>query len=146
LNLSLLEGAKQLWLKLLQRAGQRPGDMAEQLALRNADRKRRAVDVNQRFIGSCGRLVDLPCDELLARTGFAGDEDRQIGASHQADLMKQPRHRGTGPEDVAAALCGAALQLLGNLHPMIRTPFERIAERHCASPDHTRRARAPMRV
>ena len=57
------------------RAGEGAADVAEELALEQFARDRRAVDPDQRPVAAAARLVDGARDQFLAGAGFAGDHD-----------------------------------------------------------------------
>ena len=59
---------------------------AEQLDLQPFGRQGRAVDHDERAVGTLGALVDQARHRLLARTGGAGDEDAAARRRHPLDL------------------------------------------------------------
>ncbi len=72
-----------------QRAGERALHVAEELALEQFARDRRAVDADQRPVAPLARLVDGARDQLLAGAGFAGDHHRGVGRRHQLHLPQR---------------------------------------------------------
>ena len=68
--------------RLLRRAGERARLVAEELALDERGRNRRAVDLDERLVPAPAGGVDRPGDQLLAGAGFAQDQHRRVGAGH----------------------------------------------------------------
>src|SRR5438105_420205 len=64
--------------------------MAEQLALDELTRNRRAVHLDERALRACGLRVNRARDELLARAVLARDEHPRRRLRHERDLV---RHR-----------------------------------------------------
>ena len=77
-----------------QRAGEGALDVAEELALEQFARDRRAVDPDQRPVAAAARLVDGARDQFLAGAGFAGDQHAGVGRRHQFDLPQRLLDRG----------------------------------------------------
>src|SRR5207244_156110 len=63
-------------------AGERAPLVAEELALEQLARQRRAVDGDERLGPARPRLVHVACDELLAGAALAFEEDRRSAAGH----------------------------------------------------------------
>ena len=107
--------------------------VAEQLALRDRLRQRRAVDVDQGGVAAAGRLVDRLDDELFAGTGLAGDEHGHVARGEQADLLAESLHGRAAAQELAAALAGLAHQVGGHV-PRARglalEGFDQVASPH----------------
>ena len=83
------------------RAGEGAADMAEELALEQFARDRRAIDPDQRPVAAAARLVDGARDQFLAGAGFACDHDGRRGRRHQLDLAQRLLDRLALADDAA---------------------------------------------
>src|SRR4051794_13527707 len=84
---------------VIDRAGERTLDVAEQLALEQALGQGAAVDADVRAGEARAEVVDGARDQLLARPGLAEDQD---AGARSGDLMGGPvrlRHRRAGADD-----------------------------------------------
>jgi len=70
------------------RVGERAPLAAEQLALDEQGRKRRAVDDDERLIAPLAATMKGPGDELLAGAGFTGQQDRRIRLGNAVDARQ----------------------------------------------------------
>ena len=85
----LLEAA----LALVDRAGERPLLVPEQLRFQQVVRQRRAVQLEQRPAGARRVVVDGAGDQLLAGAGFAPHQHRGVPLRHLPHLLEHPLHR-----------------------------------------------------
>ena len=125
-------GHLELARPVAQRAGEGARHVAEQLALGDRLRQRRAVDVDQRLFAPRRQGVHVLRDQLLADAGLAGDEHRQVGGGDHLDLLEQPRHRGARAEDLARALGRVPLQLARHLAAVLGPLLQRLDQRRRA--------------
>ena len=65
----------------------------EQLALDQLARDRRHVERDERSAPSLAEIVQGMGDELLARSRFARNQNREVGTRQSRDLTKQSLHR-----------------------------------------------------
>ena len=93
------------------RPGERPLLVAEQLALEQSFRERRAVDGDE-LPGAVvrARLVDRAGDLFLAGPSFANDQDRRVGLGDVADQVEDVEHPRRLGEDILEGV--PRLQLL----------------------------------
>src|SRR5262249_53314205 len=105
------------------RAGERALLVAEQLALEQVRRQRRAVDLDERLARARRELVGGPGADPLAGPPLAGDQDRHVGAgalldrrAHRAQRVAAPDPRFAGPRRLTGEPVALALE-----HP----PLER---------------------
>src|SRR3546814_6620184 len=75
------------------RAGERALHMAEELALEQFARNRRAVDADQRPAAAPAGFVDGARDQLLAGAALAGDQHGGIGRRDEIDLAQDALDR-----------------------------------------------------
>ncbi len=75
--------------------------MAEELALEQFARDRRAVDADQRAVAAAARLVDGARDQFLAGAGFARDHHGRAGRRDQLDLPQRGLDRLALADDAA---------------------------------------------
>ncbi len=73
--------------------------MTEQLRLQKRFRQRRTVDFDKGRRFSVAVYVERVGDELLARPGLPGDQNRDLRRSHLLHNLQKPGHRGTLPDD-----------------------------------------------
>src|SRR5262249_51122685 len=79
--------------------GERPLDVAEQLALEQALAQGAAVDPDVRAVGAGAELVDGAGDDLLARPGFAHEEDAGPARRQQAgEAVRLPHGRAAADD------------------------------------------------
>src|SRR5262249_62026548 len=71
--------------------------VAEELALRQRGRDRRAVHLDERLPLAAAALVDGASHQLLARPALAQDEDRRVVARPPPPEAGSPAPRGRGP-------------------------------------------------
>src|SRR5438552_1496036 len=85
-----------LELALARRDGPREGALlvAEELALDQLARERRAVHLDERLRAPRAVVVGRVGDQLLPCAARAADEDRQVGVRHLADYVEDALHRG----------------------------------------------------
>src|SRR5262249_35131096 len=102
--------ALELAAALLRRARERAGLVAEELALDELARQRRAVQFFERAFRARRHLVDRARDELLARAALARHEHGRLRLRGARDLLHQLLDRGTVADEPAIA--GARAQLL----------------------------------
>src|SRR5262249_17616274 len=81
-------------------AGERALLMTEQLAFEQAGRDRRAIELDQRAFAPGAQVVNGAGDQLLARAGFAANQDGRIGGRDRLDLFEDAFQRGTGADDL----------------------------------------------
>ena len=97
-------GLQEQPLARLPRVRERPLRVAEQLALEEVLRHRRAVDGDERPLRVPAPRVDRLRDELLARPALAGDEDRRLSLRDAGDEVVHFLHRSARAEHVAELL------------------------------------------
>ena len=78
-----------------------PAGVAEELALVQLARHRRAVHLDQRPCRSAAPPVHLAGDQLLARAALAEDEDGRVGRRHQVDLPGDRLQRRAAADQLA---------------------------------------------
>ncbi len=83
------------------RAGEGAALMAEELALEEIGRDRRAIHRNERPRPAAAEAVDGARHHFLASPGLAGDEDRHVAIGQPPDQLLHLAHRGTGADDLA---------------------------------------------
>ena len=98
-------------MPIAQRAGERALGVAEELALEQFARDRRAVDADQRPVAALAGLVDGARDQLLAGAGLAGDQHGGVGRRDQLDLAQRLLDRGAVADDAAVIALEADLLL-----------------------------------
>ncbi len=74
-------------------AGERTADVAEQLALDQIFRDRRAVDLDPRVAPAPAQRMNRPCDQLLAGAVLAVNQHAAVGRRRHRDLLAQLPHR-----------------------------------------------------
>src|SRR6266542_3837143 len=74
------------------RAGERPFAMAEQLRLDQLLRNRRAIDVDERLLGAMRPAMKSARDDLLSAAIFAGDQHAAVRRRGAPDLLLQRAH------------------------------------------------------
>ena len=83
----------------------RPGEgtllVAEQLALHERFRKRRAVERDERLVPASRQPLDCPRHQLLARAARAADEHGRLARRDLADLLVDGPHLAAVPDQVA---------------------------------------------
>ena len=84
---------------VVDRAGERAADVAEELAFEQAFAERAAVDADERAVAALAEVVDGVGDEFLAGAGFAEQQDRRAAASHLAREARNFDHRTAGADD-----------------------------------------------
>ena len=77
--------------------------MPEQLAFDEVFRERAAVDRHERGLGPMTQIMNAAGDQLLARAGFAEDQDGGVGGGNPLDQLLDPLHRLAFAHDVRAA-------------------------------------------
>jgi hypothetical protein len=91
---------------ILDRAGERAADVAEQRALEQVVVERRAVLDHERLLGARPVVVDRAGDQLLAGAALAVDEHGRLAAD---DLLQQPgrvAHRRARADDLGERVLG----------------------------------------
>ena len=83
--------------------------MAEQLALQQGFRQRRAMHLDQRLLGAGRQAMDRIGHHLLAGTAFARYQHRGAAGRHLLDHLEHPVHGGAVAQQAAGRLL--ALQL-----------------------------------
>ncbi len=83
------------------RAGEGAAHMAEEFALEQFARDRRAIDADQRPVAAAGGFVDGARDQFLAGAGLAGDHHRGRGRRDQLDLPQRLLDRLALADDAA---------------------------------------------
>ena len=78
--------------------------VAEQLALDQCGRQRRAVDRDERPRAAPAAVVERARDQLLAGSGLAQDQHRRIRRGHLLDLPQDRRDGGTAADDLVEAV------------------------------------------
>jgi hypothetical protein len=73
--------------------------VAEKLGFEKAARDGSAVDFDESALASRAKIVNGAGDELLARAGFAGDENGGAGRSHDFDLRECALERRAVTDD-----------------------------------------------
>ena len=91
----------------LDRARERPFDMAEQFALDQSGGNRAAVDLHERPVAPLAAAVDGPREQFLAGAGFADDEDRRVGGRHALDFSQHVEQRRAVADDLVEIVLGA---------------------------------------
>ena len=86
-------------LALGDRAREAPLRMAEQLALEQLGRNGGHVHRDERPAGARAQAVGRPCEQLLARSRLAEDEDRQGRARGLLQIPEARQHRGLAGDD-----------------------------------------------
>ena len=79
---------------VVDRAGERAADVAEQLAFQQALAQRAAVDAHERPVAALAELVDGVGDQLLAGARFAEQQHRRPAAG---DLPREAIHLAASP-------------------------------------------------
>ena len=92
-------------------AGEGPLLVPEQLALEQPGRNGGAIQFHERAFAARAQLVDRARHELLARSGFAGDEHRGIGRRHRLDFAQHAGERAASPDDLLELVLAADLVL-----------------------------------
>ncbi len=87
----------------LERAGEGPLLVAEELGGDEPFGQGRAVDLDQRPTGPRGRVMDGPRDEFLARTRLPADENGGIGACHATHALQNRPQPGRGADHPPAS-------------------------------------------
>src|SRR5262249_5285130 len=77
--------------------------VAEELALEERLRQRRARETDERPARAPAAVVDRRGDHLLARARFAGDEHRRVGGGDLGDEALELAGRGRVADELAAA-------------------------------------------
>ena len=91
-------------------AGERAFDMTEQLAFQQLGRNRRAIHGDERFGVPATVLMQSARHKLLARPGFAQDQNCRIAVCRHADGFLHAAHRLAGADQRSFHLfCGALL-------------------------------------
>src|SRR5690606_37338878 len=85
-------------------AGERPLDVAEELALDQLRRDGGAVDLDERSVGPPRQPMQRPGDELLAGTVLPGDQDPRIGRCDLLDPVEERADRVARADDLVPAL------------------------------------------
>src|SRR5262249_36596714 len=85
-------------------AGERALLVAEELALDERRRDRRAVDADERSLSTRRVLVQRARDELLAGARLAGDEHRRRRVRHLLDEAEDLLEAGRAPHEAEASL------------------------------------------
>lgn len=75
--------------------------MAEQFRLHQRLGERPTVDCDERAVAPAAEVVDVACDQLLARTGFADDQDAGLAGGDLLQVGEQRLRSG-----VFEDLCG----------------------------------------
>src|SRR5438067_13483474 len=78
--------------------------MTEELALQQTLGHGRAVHGDERAGTSTAPVVKRACDELLARSALAGNENRRVRIGHAGDQIEGRTHRRARADDLAEAL------------------------------------------
>ena len=81
--------------------GERAANMAEQLGLEECLRNRAAVQRDKAVRSPGAVVVNGASDDLLAGSGFSGNENRAVRPGHGLEQMKQLLHRPAAPQDAA---------------------------------------------
>ena len=81
--------------------------MAEEFALEQLARDRRAIDADQRAVAALACLMNGPRNQFLARTGLAGDHHGRIGRCNEANLPQRFLYRRRAADDAARIGLGA---------------------------------------
>ena len=84
-------------------AGERAADVAEELAFEQAFAECAAVDADERAVAALAELVDRVGDEFLAGAGFAEQQDRRAAARDLAREAVDLHHRPAGADDARQA-------------------------------------------
>ncbi len=92
-------------------AGERPLLVAEQLALDQVLRNRRAVDLDERALDAVRVVVNRVGDQLLAGAVLALDQDVRVAGRHALDELEELLHLLALPDDVREAVLAADLFL-----------------------------------
>ncbi|MNP12460.1 hypothetical protein D3C76_1046910 [compost metagenome] len=118
-------GQFKLAASVVQRPGEGPADVPEQLALHQRIRQGSTVEADDGFVGTRRGGVDSLGHQLLAHPGFPGDQHRQIAAAHQVDLFHQAFVRFALTNHFAALLAAGLTVHLGALvfvfDPVVQT-------------------------
>src|SRR5262245_37349135 len=80
--------------------------MAEQFALQQAGRDRRAVQFDKSASSPFAQLVDCPCDQLLTGSRLTLDKNDGIGRRDYFDLFQYLFERTALADDVVEVLLG----------------------------------------
>ena len=80
--------------------------VAEELALEQVARNRRAVHADHRAGAAAARLVDRAGDQLLPGAGLAGDQHGGVGTGHQLDLPERRRDGRRAADDALVMALG----------------------------------------
>ena len=116
------------------RAGERAALVAEQLALDQRRRQRRAVHAHERVTAAAAPAVHRAREQLLARAGLAEDHDRGVGRRHLEHPVECDAQRRRIADDVFEVVGVDA-----------RPARETRARRRIGFPCAARRARASAR-
>ena len=81
--------------------GERTANVAEQLGLEECLRNRAAVERDKTVRSPGAVVVNGARDDLLAGSGFSGDQNRAVRSRHGLEQMKQLLHRPAAPQDAA---------------------------------------------
>jgi hypothetical protein len=123
------------------RAGECASLVAEQLALDQRRRQRRAVDPDERPMAPRTAIVNGPRAELLAGARFADEQHRGVGARDLAHTIQHLPERRTVADEVVEPANG--VQLLAQVGGLGLLPGRQIRQLRVAQPQHPRLA-APV--
>ncbi len=85
--------------RALQRAGEGPALVAEQLALDERGGQGGAVDRDDRPVAAAAAVVEGEGDEVLSGARLAEEEDRRVGRGHLLDLAQHAAEGGAAADD-----------------------------------------------
>lgn len=95
-----LVGLRELAQFLGDRPGERPGDVAEQLAFEQRLGQRPAGHFDKRLVPPRAGPMDRPGDERLAGPALAGDQHGGLGVGDALDDVVDPQHAVVAADDV----------------------------------------------
>ena len=129
------------------RAGEGAAHVAEQLALQELGRDRRAIDRRRRALrAAMPVLVDGARHELLAGPGLARDQHRRIAVGEHADGLLHGAHGLARPDQASSSAPTSERRARGSPRPAsIRSQGARQSRGRSAWPDGRRRRAASPR-
>ena len=102
-------------------AGERAADVAEELAFEQAFAQRAAVDADERAVAALAEVVDGVGDELLAGAGFAEEQSTDARLRATWRVRRQTSIIGAaGADDARERLNGGAVGVRGSTHGLGR--------------------------
>jgi len=93
------------------RIRERTGPVTEQLAFQQRLRQGTAVHRDERPAAPAAFRVNGPCNPLLARSAFAGDQNRRVGFRQGRQHLKNALHGRTATRQIGESMQGVIIPL-----------------------------------